>query len=458
MGKKGSLVFILLFFCACCVPGLGMLLLGESEAAGNEVLSPKPQLKHPDGSWNLEVMSDAADYFADHFAFRQELITADSLLKAELFATSSQEQVALGREGWLFYAETLDDYTGADCLTPRQAYAIGRSLKLAQEYVESQGASFLFTVAPNKISLYPQFAQGNLARGQVTALDQVEESLAREGVPYTDLLEALSVQEEVLYHQLDSHWTNRGAALAHDVLLEGLGLSGNAFQKEGSYQATHRGDLYEMLFPASDKLDNQWEFSQALDFTYDTPIRDVDDLRIQTSSDGSCGNLLLFRDSFGNTLHSLLAEDFGHALFSRAQPYDLSLLDAIQADYVVVEIVERNLSVLSRTSFRMPAPQVTLPDQIQPGDQTAAVQGEESPSAPGMVTVTGWVASCDVDSPLYLQVGETVYEAFPTGESPEGQEAYPFTAYLPTGTDLTGAQVLYREEGVWRASTPSQEP
>lgn len=74
MGKKGSLVFILLFFCACCVPGLGMLLLGESDAAGNEVLSPKPQLKHPDGSWNLEVMSDAADYFADHFAFRQELI------------------------------------------------------------------------------------------------------------------------------------------------------------------------------------------------------------------------------------------------------------------------------------------------------------------------------------------------------------------------------------------------
>ena len=213
-----------------------------------------------------------------------------------------------------------------------------------------------------------------------------------------------------------------------------------------------------MLFPASDKLDNQWEFSQALDFTYDTPIRDVDDLRIQTSSDGSCGNLLLFRDSFGNTLHSLLAEDFGHALFSRAQPYDLSLLDAVQADYAVVEIVERNLSVLSRTSFRMPAPQVTLPGQVQPGDQAAALQGEESPSAPGMVTITGWVSSCDVDSPLYLQVGDTVYEAFPTGETPEGQEAYPFTAYLPTGTDLTGAQVLYREEGVWRASTPSQEP
>ena len=78
MGKKFSRIFCLLFICACAVPGVGMLLLGESQAAANEVLSPKPVLKNPDGSWNLEVMSDAADYFSDHFAFRQELITADS--------------------------------------------------------------------------------------------------------------------------------------------------------------------------------------------------------------------------------------------------------------------------------------------------------------------------------------------------------------------------------------------
>lgn len=99
MGKKFSRIFCLLFICACAVPGVGMLLLGESQAAANEVLSPKPVLKNPDGSWNLEIMSDAADYFSDHFAFRQELITADSAWKAALFHTSSQEQVALGKDG-----------------------------------------------------------------------------------------------------------------------------------------------------------------------------------------------------------------------------------------------------------------------------------------------------------------------------------------------------------------------
>ena len=446
MGKKFCVLFTLLFLCACGVPGVGMLLLGESQAAANEVLSPKPVLKNPDGSWNLEVMSDAADYFSDHFAFRQELITADSTWKAELFHTSSQEQVALGQDGWLFYAETLDDYTGADLLTDRQAFAVGRSLKLAQQYVESKGGVFLFTVAPNKISLYPEYGP-QLSPGTQTAAGQVQEALAVEGVPYCNLFEVFSSQDEVLYHKLDSHWTYKGAALAHDALLQSLGLAGEDFSKSGSYQATHQGDLYVMLYPASQKLDDQWQFDQEPQFAYDTPIRDVDDLRIQTSSSGTMGNLLMFRDSFGNTLHSLMAEDFGHALFSRAQPYDLGMMDQIQANYVVVEIVERNLPLLAQTSFLLPAPQVDAPEVQAAGAAATAYQASESPAVPGYLTVTGWISPCDVDSPLYLQVGGITYEASPVGTAEDGN--YPFTAYLPQGTDLTGATLLYRQNGVW---------
>jgi hypothetical protein len=446
LGKKGSIFFIVLFVCICAVPGLGMLFFGESQAAANEVLSPKPVLKNPDGSWNLEIMSDAADYFSDHFALRQELITADSTWKAELFHTSSQEQVALGQDDWLFYAETLDDYTGADLLTERQAFSIGRSLKLAQEYVESKGGTFLFTVAPNKISLYPEYGP-QLTRGEVTAADQVQQALASQEVPYSNLFEAFSSQDEVLYHKLDSHWTFKGAALAHDVLLESLGLSGDDFSKAGSYQPTHQGDLYVMLYPASSKLDNQWQFDQDPQFTYDTPIRDVDDLRIQTSSQGTTGNLLMFRDSFGNTLHSLLAEDFGHALFSRAQPYDLGMMDQIGANYVVVEIVERNLPLLAQTSFIMPAPQVESPEVQAAGAAEISCQASESPTVPGYLTVTGWISPCDVDSPLYLQVGNITYEASPVGSAEGGKS--PFTAYLPQGTDLSGAKLLYRQNGVW---------
>ena len=67
MKKKLHLLFVLLFFCACAVPGLGMVFFGESQAAANEVLSPKPSLTQPDGSVNLNIMSDADDSFRKRF-------------------------------------------------------------------------------------------------------------------------------------------------------------------------------------------------------------------------------------------------------------------------------------------------------------------------------------------------------------------------------------------------------
>ena len=85
---------------------------------------------------------------------------------------------------------------------------------------------------------------------------QVTEALGENGVPYSDLYSAFTQQEEVLYHQWDSHWTYKGAALAHDVLLSDLGLAGDMFQREGSYAKDHQGDLYVMLYPASDELED----------------------------------------------------------------------------------------------------------------------------------------------------------------------------------------------------------
>ena len=461
MKKKLHLLFVLLFFCACAVPGLGMVFFGESQAAANEVLSPKPSLTQPDGSVNLNIMSDAADYFADRFAFRQELITADSAWKAALFHTSSQEQVSLGREDWLFYAETEDDFTGADLLTQRQVWAIRRSLELAQGYVESKGASFLFTVAPNKLTLYPEHGPQGLEPGEVTALSQVTGALAESSVPYSDLVAAFSQQEEDLYHKWDSHWTYKGAALAHDTLLADLGRTGDMFQREGYYEKDHQGDLYVMLYPASDELEDQWHFSQDLAFEYTTPIRDVDDLRIETTSAGTNGNLLMFRDSFGNTLHSLLAESFGHAVFSRSTPYNLGAMDALQADTVILEIVERNLKNLAEYPFIFPAPWTEAsasPLQPQDTGETLTVSAAESPQAAGYLTVTGELPSCGDSSPVYLRAGGYQFEASPVGSGGSQPGTYPFTAYLPAGTDLTGAQILWQDEtGAWlQASLAAQ--
>lgn len=425
---------ICLFFGALLVPALGILVLGPSGAVANETVVPTPRLQGPQGEVNWGYLSDAGDWFAKHFAFRQELITADSLWKAKLLSTSAQPKVALGKGDWLYYAETVDDYTGADNITPRQAYCAAHSLALVRDWVEGEGAQFLCTVAPNKLSVYPEYFRGNLTRAEETAADKLREALEGEGVPYADLFGPLGEAEETLYHETDSHWTNKGAALGHDAILAALGIEREpAFEKAGQYEAVHQGDLQSMIYPASRKLDKQFVFDPPLDFTYVSKFRAPDDIIIETAGQGE-GSLLMFRDSFGNALHPLLAESFGHAFFTRAVPYDLT--KAGEWGCVVLEIVERNISRLAQGEYLMPAPEMELSGEWQDGGEVVMASYQ-----PANHRFTGTLpGGCDVDSPIYLEAGGTYYEAFPTAGEADG-----FAAVLPEGAALEG--VLYWKDG-----------
>ena len=141
------------------------------------------------------------------------------------------------------------------------------------------------------------------------------------------------------YYRTDSHWNGYGSALASE-----------AFTMQ-----PHRGDLFEMLYPASSRTEDGPALAHARSFSYADDFHAADDQRIRTSSAAS-GTLLMFRDSFGNALHADLAEDFGVALFSRAMPYDLSLMDDVQSDTLIVELVERNLCWLCTRPPLLPAP------------------------------------------------------------------------------------------------------
>lgn len=436
-----------------------MLLLGPSPAAGNETVAAPPKLTKADGSLNIELLSDAAGWFSQSFGFRRELITADSYIKAGLLHTSSQSLVALGRDGWLYYAETLDDFTGADKISPREAYCIARSLRLAQDYAESQGAKFLFNIAPNKAGIYPQYLPKSLKASPEEYASPVIEAMERQGVSYADLFGPLRAQEEQLYFAVDSHWTNRGAALAHDVLLEAFGLpEEDAFSKPGSYGPTHRGDLYEMLYPASPDLDMEYAFAEPLNFSYARPIRDVDDMRIETSSPSPNGPLLMFRDSFGNALHSLMAESFSSAVFSRAMPYNLELIGQSGAEYAALEIVERNLPRLAEAPFIMPAPGIDDWQAVLGGG--FFTEDNRCPEDADIITeqtgtylkVTGDTpAECDSNSPVYLACAAgdgsvTMWEAFPVYSA--GTSC---TAYLPTDAAGEGAiHMVFQTDGQWK--------
>ncbi|WP_281692152.1 alginate O-acetyltransferase AlgX-related protein [Agathobaculum desmolans] len=335
-------IFTAAFVLLCLIPSVGMLCLPPTKAAANEQLAPVPQLQTPDGSWNPAVLEEATDYIADHFALRQEMVTLNAALHTGLLATSPAEKVICGTDGWLYYTETLTDYQHKPVLTEEQARETAALLAEMQAYCEARGARFLFTIAPNKNSLYPEHMPGRYLQAEMpNHYAMLRPYLEEYGVHYADLFTFLSAQDETLYLKTDSHWSNRGAALAHDFLMQQLELPHTAFAQAPYTTAnTHRGDLYEMLYPAGKALEAQQQYQMT--FTYVREPRTAEDILIETTkADAPNGRLLLCRDSFGNALHPFLAEDFRETVITRQMPYPLEQVQ--EGDTVIIEIVERNL-------------------------------------------------------------------------------------------------------------------
>lgn len=438
------------FLLACLIPSLGMLVLPEEPAAANQALAPPPALTTREGGVNPQVLGELTDYVEDHFALRQRLITANAALEAALFHTSAQDSVLLGEEDWLFYKETVDDYLHTDPLTERELFGAARTLALLSEYAQSCGASLTFTVAPNKASLYPNYLPyvGIPLNGE-DDIDRLIPLLEEQGVAYVDLFapfeERYRERGQVLYHAADSHWTNQGAALAHDTLMEALG---GPTRWEGAVwtESTHRGDLYEMVYPTGTRLEQEFVPAQGFAFQAVRPIRGPEDLRIQTECPGQAGSLLMFRDSFGNTLYPFMASSFGQAVFSRSMPWQMTLLDETGADTVVIELVERNLDYLAQRAPIFPAPQRGLTGTPPVGEASARVSALEDGSLAGYLRLEGGLSGpVDADSPIYVQLGGALYEASPAGES--GEDEYPFTLYVPAGPALDDIRVLYLLDG-----------
>ena len=437
------------FLCACLIPSLGMLILPEEPAAANQTLAQPPSLTTQDGSLNVQVLDEVTDYVQDHFALRQRLITANAALESAVFQTSAQDSVLLGREGWLFYRETVEDYLRTDPLTDRELFCAARTLALLTEYAQTRGASLTFTAAPNKASLYPQYLPyvGTPLEG-ADDIDRLIPLLEAQGVAYADLFAPFRREDQVLYRATDSHWTNWGAALAHDTLMDSLGGSDWSpwFTQSWHTENTHRGDLYEMLYPTGEMLEGEVVFSREFTFRHVRPIRSPEDQRIETENPGKAGNLLMFRDSFGNTLYPFMAEDFGHAVFSRSMPYQMALLEESGVDTVVIELVERNLNYLVESAPIFPAPERLLSGQPPQGAAAASITAADDGRLAGCIRLEGTLSGpIDVDSPIYIQLGALLYEASPAGTGGEGES--PFTLYVPAGSALGDVRALYLLNG-----------
>ena len=247
--KITSILFAVLFLALCASLSVGTLIFGPASAAANERLAEFPAVKTEEGI-NWDFLSQLQKYVNDRFFLRQRLITLDHRM-SNLLGVSGEDTVIAGKTGWLFFAQTLPDYTGTDTMSGRELFSAASNVALMEEYCRKTGREFTFIIAPNKNSLYGQFMPDYGVKAETHDAQRFNGLLDQMGVKYVDLFAAFGAEPEPLYFAHDSHSNSKGAALGADLINRSFGVESNYFGGDFSGEVAHECDLYAMVYPGA---------------------------------------------------------------------------------------------------------------------------------------------------------------------------------------------------------------
>ncbi|MDO4876909.1 MAG: hypothetical protein Q3987_05960 [Oscillospiraceae bacterium] len=427
-GKKYTFYFVI-FLAVLLVPFAGMLITGPSKSESSSAARlPALVMVSEDENkttLNKDYLKQLGEYFEGHCALRQEMVTGYSLVTAKVFRTSSSKSVIYGKNGWMFYTDTLGDYTGTEVMSERELNDCVRTLKLIDSYCKANGLEFVFVIAANKNSLYGEnmpyyYAKTTKPGNRVRLVERLKE----EGIRYVDLYDVFAAENKVLYHKTDSHWNNEGAALAARAIHEATGQMYVERYNKAPYkvQKDFKGDLAAMMYPSSVPLEEEIYYDGGFGFDYEGKVESNFDNKIMTL--GALGNnLMMYRDSFGSSLLPFMAESYKNALFSRSLTVQVRDIRSIKANVLIIEKAERFLPQLSANPPKLPATEIEC-DPVGVKELEGAADSIRTSSANGYTTITGTLkeGTYSDNTRIYVSVGGHWYEAYPFRDN--GKECF----------------------------------
>lgn len=318
-------------------------------------------------------------YFNDHFGFRNRLVRWYHRWKQEWFRESSNPEVLIGKDGWLFVARKfmVEHYLGLLSFTKEDLEAWRFLLESRRNWLADRGIAYVFTVPPNKGIIYREFTPEWM--GPTAVITSKHEQLVKHlhenasvlpADPRPALLEKKSVRQVYLF--TDTHWNNYGAYLGYQEVMKALRsqrheyapLPWSAFEWRPMTNEPG-GDLTILL----GRQANMREHGQ-VEVKPRPPLvpvpRSVEPSRLAGSwepghepivqrNPAGQGKAVVFRDSFASPWMEFLGHHFAEVIYIWDTRWDLAFLEKEKPDVVIDEIQERSFDQLDpRTLLHAP--------------------------------------------------------------------------------------------------------
>ena len=316
-----------------------------------------------------KLPGDARYYLANRYALKETFIDLDAWVKFRLLGREWTREVMLGENGFLFLRNkdaiglAQGRFHASDADLAAWAAQFGRMSKA----FAARGTPFVFILAPNKHSIYPDhlpaWLDGSDRRGALT--DQVIAAAASsDGFAAPDVaayLESARSRSEapLLFHRTDTHWTEYGAALAIAEALEPLGFALSP-PDIVLHSVGRGGDLSRLTGWRPDPLGATPSIERSpaaacaiAEKPYD--LQTIDPLPVKAftcrNDRARHGEVMVFMDSFGVSAAPTFANAFRASRFFWRDTVDLDLVDRFRPDLVVQILVERKLPKLAPASL-----------------------------------------------------------------------------------------------------------
>jgi len=365
--RFADLCLIALFAVFLALPTLDWLLHLDRSPTPNENRIPAPFPAWDDGGGLQPFLGGLEAWFNDHFGFRKKLVRLHNRWKAKLFGESASRAVLIGRDGWLYFGggRMIDNHLGVRLLSADDLQAWQTLLETRRDWLAKRGVSYVFVVAPNKETVYPEHLPEWMSRtGTQTKLDQfVAHMRAQSSVEVLDLRPALieAKATALTYFPTDSHWNAFGAFVSVQALVQAIsrqlpgGLDALPIEAfELTFVDQSAGDLAKMsgvelvsrerntpkLMPRPPLQPLVAQDDTSLPVASGSPGR----VPVFTERPGPRRRVVLFRDSFAEAWYPFLGQHFARALYVLQYPWDAALIEREHPDVVVDEVVERHLN------------------------------------------------------------------------------------------------------------------
>ena len=361
-----NICLLALFITFLWLPTLDTFLHFDHSSIPGENRLPAEFPKIKPGSDGLKkFIAGLEAYFNDHFGFRKGLIWS---YRSHIFYSFHDQQgnrsALIGSDGWLYFSENqmVEHYRGTLLFTPDQLQDWKTLLELYRDWFAQRGIKFLFVVAPDKQSIYPEYLPSWMNKvSSETKLDQFFAYMKMHStVDVLDLRQTLLENRSMgpMYFKIDSHWNQLGAFFAYQRLVNELAvqlLPGAQPVPLDAFERTNvpapPGDLDALA--GTDSSESNTILLK--------PKASLPPLGITTQphQNGSLavtrnphvkGSAVVYGDSFVNCWVPLLGYNFGQVSyfnnhFLTSKFIDAELFKDEKPTVVIVEIIERSFNV-----------------------------------------------------------------------------------------------------------------